>query len=184
MILDAGTLLARSHWQVSDPISVLLSNATFFEIPKVQGTREIISLHGTNVLADALLEGFASRLVTAIRTAPNQEIIQNRPLTTENILIQVDEVVSKACTRFFGAPYQVSTVASNALTPVIHACDLLLALPLAPSSAQLQKIVSLLCALSWYTPHMSVELTVLHKLIAKLVQLDWNCNEVSARYFD
>jgi hypothetical protein len=37
MILDAGSALARSQWRVTDPISVLLNNATFFEIPKVQG---------------------------------------------------------------------------------------------------------------------------------------------------
>ena len=37
MVLDAGSSLARSQWSVTDPISVLLSNATFFEIPRVQG---------------------------------------------------------------------------------------------------------------------------------------------------
>lgn len=115
---------------------------------------------------------------------PKQVIIETRrELTTENILIQLDEVVSEAGGRLLGVEYKEPSIASAALTPVIHDCDLLHALPLAPSSAQVQKCVALLCAVSWYTPRdMSAELTALHKLIAKLVQIDWNCNEVRTDY--
>ncbi len=106
-------------------------------------------------------------------------IESRREITTENILIQLDEVVSQAGTiRALNGEYKTPLISSAALTPVIHACDLLHALPLAPSSAQVQKCVALLCAVSWYTLANSAELTALHKLIAKLVQIDWNCNEV------
>lgn len=115
---------------------------------------------------------------------PKQVIIEaRRELTTENILIQLDEVVSKAGIRLLGGEYKAPSIASAALPPVIHDCDLLHALPLAPSSTQVQKCVALLCVVSWYTSRdMSAELTALHKLIAKLVQIDWNCNEVRTDY--
>jgi len=117
--------------------------------------------------------------VTAIQTLPKQRfIVAAQSVTAENILAQLDEVLNKAGTRVLGSQHQDPSITDIALTPVMHGCDLLHALPLTPSSAQVQKCVALLCAVSWYTPTTGQTLTALHKLIGKLVQSDWNCNEV------
>jgi hypothetical protein len=132
----------------------------------------------TDLVSDALIEGFSNRLVAAIQTVKGQELVQSTQATLEHIVAHLHTVSDRAASQSFSGKHAGPFIADSALTPVVHGCDLLSALPLTASSVQQQKCVALLCGVSWHTAGDSPALASVHKLIAKLLQSDWNCNNV------